>query len=226
MKKSELLNRMRRATLVRLAATGLLGSGGMSIALRALAADGRQGFVSVKGQVTLDGKSVVVGDIVRVGQKVVTGPASEAVLVHQQNAFLLRENTQFMIDESALTPVLRYISGKVLSVFGKGEKKLRTPTAAIGIRGTGCYIEAEASRTYFCLCYGEAELSPLADPEHKEVIKTMHHEHPLYIGDKEASVMMVKAPVKNHSDAELIMLEGLFGRKPPFYGLNLPPYNM
>lgn len=224
--KNTLFNRMRRAALVRLAAAGLLGGGGVGMAVRALAADPKQGFASIKGRVTVDGKPAAIGHIVRPGQKVATGPASEAVFVFGTDAFLLRENSEFSIDEGKGVTTLRYLSGKVLSVFGKGEKKLRTPTASIGIRGTGCYIEAETSRTYFCLCYGEAELSPLADPAHKETIKTLHHERPLYIGDKSASVMMAQAPVMNHSDAELIMLESLFDRKPPFYGLNLPPYNM
>lgn len=223
------LDRMRRLALARLAALGVMG-GGYGFIARALAAESKQGFTRLKGRVTLDGKPAALGQIVRRGQHIATGATSEAVVVIGQDAFLLRENTEFSIDENALVPTLRYISGKILSVFGKGEKKLHTPTAVIGIRGTGCYIEVEREterkRTYFCLCYGEAEVTPLADAGRKEVIKTLHHEHPLYIGDQSAPLMMAQAPVINHTDAEVIMLEGLVGRKPPFYGLNLPPYNM
>jgi hypothetical protein len=36
--------------------------------------------------------------------------------------------------------------------------------------------------------------------------------------------MMVTAPVINHTDAELVMLEALVGRKPPFLDSGAPPY--
>lgn len=224
MKNNPPSNRLRRAALGRLAAAGVIGSSYGLIA-KALAAENRQGFTLVKGKVTVDGKPAIVGQIVRPGQKIATGPASEAVVVIGQDAFMLRENSEFGIEPGVSVMALRYISGKILSVFGKGDKQLRTPTASIGIRGTACYIEAESSRTYFCLCYGEAELTPLADPAQKETIRTEHHEHPLYVGGKEAPVMMAQAPVINHTDAELVMLESLVGRKPPFVGKYYPPYN-
>jgi hypothetical protein len=48
---------------------------------------------------------------------------------------------------------------------------------------------------------------------------TTHHDHPLYIHDNmKMPTMMVSAPVINHTDAELVMLENLVGRWPPFYG--------
>jgi hypothetical protein len=92
------------------------------------------------------------------------------------------------------------------------------PTATIGIRGTGCYIEAEAKTTYFCLCYGVAEVSPTADPKLTERIETKHHDHPILIHNDSAMPMMAPASVINHTDAELILLENLVGRWPPFYG--------
>ena len=35
---------------------------------------------------------------------------------------------------------------------------IKPPNATIGIRGTGAYIEVHEGRTYFCLCYGKAEV--------------------------------------------------------------------
>jgi hypothetical protein len=93
---------------------------------------------------------------------------------------------------------------------------LATPTATIGIRGTGCYIEAEEDRTYFCLCYGVAVVTPNDNRAGRETISTQHHEHPVYIDA--GQLMMTSAPVINHTDAELIMLENMVGRRPPFYG--------
>jgi hypothetical protein len=37
--------------------------------------------------------------------------------------------------------------------------------------------------------------------------------------------MVTPAPVINHTDAELILLEGLTGRQPPFIGQGFRPYN-
>jgi hypothetical protein len=36
--------------------------------------------------------------------------------------------------------------------------------------------------------------------------------------------MIMKAPVVNHTDAELILLEDLVGRRPPFFGKSYGGY--
>ena len=48
----------------------------------------------------------------------------------------------------------------------------------------------------------------------KETVKTNHHDEPRYIYSKKN--IIEKAPVINHTDLELIMLEKLVLRKPPF----------
>lgn len=212
----------RRAALRRLGAAALAGSGFYALACAAVAANGRQGIVRVKGAVSVNGKPAALGQVIGPGQKVVTGADGEVVFIVGQDAFLQRPDSEFVMEAGLGVAVLRFLAGKILAVFGKGAKQLRTPTAAIGIRGTACYIEAEPARTYFCLCYGEAELAPLADPAAREILRTQHHERPLYIGDKPGSTMLAKAPVINHSDAELTMLEALVGRKPPFEGTPYP----
>jgi hypothetical protein len=224
MKRRERANLGRRNTLINIAAGGMLGAGGLLAAIRAALAEDnvRQGITHMKGSVTVDDKPAVLGQIIRPEQKIATGPDGEVVVVIGKDAFLLRERTELSTEGKLAVSALRYVTGKVLSVFGKGNKELRTPTATIGIRGTGCYIEAESTRTYFCLCYGEAELTPLADPAARQVIRTEHHERPLYIGSKSGDTMIADMPVINHTDAELVMLESLVGRKPPFYGKSYP----
>jgi hypothetical protein len=119
---------------------------------------------------------------------------------------------------------MRVVSGKILSVFGKNSgRSIQTSTATIGIRGTGCYIEDEGTgakaRTYFCLCYGTAELVPKAAPQEVETYTTTHHDKPMYVhNDMAMTKMMVPAEVINHTDEELTLLEGLVGRVTPFYG--------
>ena len=112
---------------------------------------------------------------------------------------------------------LRIITGAVLSVFTPGQpKRVQTATATIGIRGTAVYIEAVEVRTYVCTCYGEADIESAADPSARETIRTQHHEQPRYVMAKGSPQMLMIAPVINHTDAELTMLESLVGRQPPF----------
>jgi hypothetical protein len=78
------------------------------------------------------------------------------------------------------------------------------------------YVESAADKTYVCTCYGEAELVPEADPAARETVKTSHHDQPRYIMARGAPQMIMRAPVLNHTDAELVMLESLVGRNVPF----------
>lgn len=218
----------RRETLLKLAATGALGAGGILGLVRDALAAGSlpatPGMHHVKGPVAVDKTRATVGLVIKPGQTVTTGPGGEAVYILGPDSFMQRENTTVNFSDSTGVSTMRVITGRILSVFGKGNRQLVTSTATIGIRGTGCYIEAEAERTYFCLCYGEVELVPTADPARKESYSTQHHEHPLYISNQPGAGVVTPAKVINHTDAELIMLENSVGRWPPFYGTNYKPY--
>ena len=173
------------------------------------------GVHKLTGNVSINGKPASVGMVVGSGDTIVTGPGSEAIYVINQDAFLQRESSS--VSFSGLTAdVMRVLTGKILSVFGKGQKKLQTATATIGIRGTGCYIESDEKRVYFCLCYGTADVVPDADPSHVERFETKHHDHPVYLHHDSSMPMMVDASVINHTDAELVLLESLVARWPPF----------
>jgi hypothetical protein len=156
----------------------------------------------------------------RAGDKVATGSGETIVFVVDRDAMLLRQNSMLELVRNGF----RLVTGAVLSVFGPGRKELKTATATIGIRGTGVYLEAEPGRTYVCTCYGEAVLMPVDDPAARETVRTTHHEQPRYILAKGAPRMVTPAPLVNHSDAELEMLEALVGRKPPFKSQGFPQY--
>ena len=209
----------RRQWLKSLATAGLLTGAGLGGLIREALASGSRpilpGLQKITGNVTVNGQPAQAGMAVGSGDTIVTGTASEAIYVIGQDAFLQRENSAVSFSGAAVD-VLRIITGKLLSVFAKGSRKIETVTATIGIRGTGCYIEAEDNRVYFCLCYGAADLIPVADPSHVEHIETKHHDHPVYINRDSSMPVMVDASVTNHSDAELEMLESLVGRWPPF----------
>ena len=217
----------RRDTLKALAAAGLLGPAGISGLIRDALAKGevplKTGLQKIKGEVIINHRPAVEGQLIKPGDSIVTGRNSEAIYVVGQDAYLQRELTTVSFGAEALQNLLRVISGKILSVFGKGAKTIQTSTATIGIRGTGCYIEDEGTgakaRTYFCLCYGSVDLTPKAAPQEAESYTTTHHDKPMYIHNDMTMVkMMVPAEVINHTDEELTLLEGLVGRVTPFYG--------
>jgi len=201
----------------------LAGGALMPLMLRsALAAQtGKSGMVKLQGAVSVAGKPATEGSILRPGDSVVTAAGASAVFVLGEDAFLLREKSELRTSgQGTLLNALRLTTGKLLSVFGKGRRNITTPTVAIGIRGTGIYVEAQVERTYVCTCYGVVDLQAINMPEARETIRARHHDAPRYIySHGEMPIKMIEvAPVINHSDAELTMLEALLGRKPPFEG--------
>ncbi len=195
----------------------LLGSAALATQLalvrRALALGSvEKGVYRIRGDVRVNGEPARQGQEIRTGDQVTTGPGAELVFVVGRDAYMVRERSSLAFGAD----VLRVVTGAVLSVFGSGAKRIETPTATIGIRGTGLYLEAEPERTYVCTCYGEVDLASRVDPAARETVRTTHHEAPRYIMGSGAPQMLMQAPVVNHSDAELILLEGLLGRRPPF----------
>jgi hypothetical protein len=171
------------------------------------------------GSVKVNGKPATRKTRVRPGDVVETGPKSKVVFVIGQDAFLLREQSRLNLDKSkagkeAVISGLRLVTGALLAVFGKGLRTIETATANAGIRGTGVYIEASPTETYFCTCYGEVELRDKARTVRKLVVSGYHTPNMIFaqmVGGK----MMAPAEVKNHTDSELIMLEKLVGRTSP-----------
>jgi hypothetical protein len=180
-----------------------------------------KGVHRIRGDVRVNGTPAKEGMDIKGGDVITTGPNGEVIFVTGKDAVMIRANSRVEVQGVAgtlLVAGLRVVTGAVLSVFTPGEPKtLSTATATIGIRGTGVYVEAEAARTYACVCYGEADLISVMDPSARETVRTSHHEQPRYIMGSGAPQMLMGAPVINHTDAELIMLESLVGRRPPFF---------
>lgn len=217
----------RRAHLKRLAALGLLGPAGISGLIQEALAKGDlpaiAGVNTLSGTATVNDQPAKVGMPVKPGDRVATGKGSYAVIVLGKDAYLLRDSTSVVFEPNKDQPgVLESVliaTGKVLSVFEKRPAgagiRIKAQAATIGIRGTGCYIEIQERRTYFCLCYGEAAVDGGGMAATK-IIKTTHHENPVWL-DEHGGIMKVEdAGFANHSDDELVMLEKLIGRQPPF----------
>ena len=95
--------------------------------------------------------------------------------------------------------------------------KVRTPVATIGIRGTGVYSESYPDSSYVCTCYGTTQIVSNADPKASENIISHRHDAPRYIvNNPEGGKLILPAPMKNHTDEELLLIETLVGRTPPF----------
>ena len=207
----------------------LMGAAGLALLRDALAAGKiEKGVYRVKGEAHVNGSPALVGMDVKAGDLITTGKAAELVFVIGRDAMIVRAGTRVEIAGKAgslLESGLRIVTGAVLSVFEPGEpKKITTATATIGIRGTGIYVEALPGETYVCTCYGVADLAAVDDPSARETVHTTHHDQPRFIMAHGAPQMIMKAPVVNHTEAELILLESLVGRRPPFYGMKYGGY--
>lgn len=200
-------------------ALGLTATGWLQ--MRAvLAAGAPQGILRQRGEVRVNGVAVQRGALVKPGDTVATARGAEAACVIGQDAFLIRGDTQVRFEGAAVraaVSVVRLVTGGLLSVFGRGEHRaLHTVTATVGIRGTGAYLAVEPMRTYVCICYGQADLVPVDEPAAAEIVKTQHHDEPRWLYRSGMPRMIERAPLINHTDAELILLESLVGRKVPF----------
>jgi hypothetical protein len=218
-------SKARRRALVALLGAGAGLPGALQLALAQ--SSGTQGLRRVRGEVTINGRPAAEGDPVHAGDAVVTGKRSLAVFVVGGDAFLMRDNSRAELSgKEVALDALRLITGKLLGVFQSGRnRRIATPTATIGIRGTGCYTEAQDARTYFCLCYGTADVAS-ENGDAKTGYSTTHHESPRYIYNDGRKDAIVPASALNHTDSELIMLEALVGRKPPaqFFDDPFKPY--
>jgi hypothetical protein len=207
------LDLARRRALLKLAAgIGLPAAFGRALAQTSA----KQGVRTVQGDMRINGRPAEPGALVHPGDTIVLANGALATFVVGQDAFLMRGNSRAeLIGSGLLVSALQLVTGKLLGVFGSGgERRLVTATATIGIRGTGAYIEAEPTRTYFCLCYGTADVAATMGGA-RESYSTRHHESPRYIYGDGRKRAIVPASVANHTDSELILLESLAGRSPP-----------
>jgi hypothetical protein len=211
----------RRAFLRAAVVAGIATPGGIGGLISRALAQGEVATTGVhkyRGRVLINDRPAAAGMPVKPGDTVTTGAKSYVTFVVGQDAFLLRGNSKLELGGSGvLVNLARIVTGKLLSVYGKGTPRtLHGTTATIGIRGTGAYMEVSRERNYFCLCYGEAEIVPTADAHAAEIVKTIHHDAPRFIYAAGKARIIERAPVINHKDEELILLESLVGRVPPF----------
>jgi hypothetical protein len=227
-KRSDDIDDSRRALLVSALANGVFVATALLPGIRNASAQvlGKvpkplpkgQSFYEVRGAVRVNGQPASRDTRVGPNDTVETGKGAQAIFVVGSEAILLRADTRLeMKGTDALVNQLRVLTGAMLSVFGKGNRTVYSPTSTIGIRGTGLYVEAQPDMTYVCTCYGTTDIAASDDPKVTEQVVSAHHDSPRYVLAKaDKGKRIVPAPFKNHSDLELMLIESLVGRTPPF----------
>ena len=216
-----LINALTLGLFTGINAAGLIQPANALSSLPGRMPEGRS-IYRLEGIVMVDGKPANIKTQISPSASIQTGSNSEIIFVVASDAFILRSNSHLELGaEGLLVQGLRILSGAVLGVFGKREAAHRivTPTATIGIRGTGIYVDSAPDKTYACTCYGHTRISANADPSVVRDIVTRYHDKPLYIlPSASQGELIIPAPVIDHSDSELNLIEALVGRKTPFGG--------
>ena len=218
----------RRRLLIQALAAGLFSAGAAPAAFAQVF--GRmpskippgQSIFRISGDVQVNGKPANLKTPVGPGDSIQTGKDAEVVYVVGESSFLQRGASLVTVQaekaETLFVSSLRIVTGALLSAFpSRRPVRITTQTATIGIRGTGVYMESDPAQTYFCTCYGLAEISATNDKESTQTVAAKQHDRPLYILSGEKPGANIRdAPMKNHTDQELTLIETLVGRTPPF----------
>lgn len=189
----------------------------------------------VSGRAWVNGNRVDADTRIGPNDTVKTSHDGELVFAVGTHAMLLRGGSHLVMQaedkstgESPVIGLLRLLSGKLLSASRNKGMTITTPTVTLGIRGTGVYLEAEPDRTFYCTCYGDVDVTANHDPESKDSVHATHHDRPLIIFNQALPGKSIRsaldpefvkpghAPKLKHSDEELMLLEALVGRTPPF----------
>jgi len=215
--ENNLLSNNQRRLLLQLLATGFLFPNFGVAQPVVIRKSGAIGIRTVSGQVFHNDQPAIVGTQVRGGDFLDTGADSQTTLVMGRSAFLLREHTRLEIApvRSWARDFLRLTNGGLLAVFGHGEHRtIHTTTAVLGIRGTGLYLETDPTRTYLCTCYGTVDIHPVAGKcKCRDTVHSVHHAGRVISNSGSEDSWIRKAPMENHKDSELVLLESLVGRK-------------
>jgi hypothetical protein len=214
----------RRRFLVYLLATGttsgLAGCSSGGTNASALALPAGRSIYKFSGDVRVNGKAVTLGTPVKAGDHIETFGQSYVIFVVNKDATILRSHSRLELPKvttASVSSAFTLQKGKALTVLASRKTQITTPSAVIGIRGTGVYLEVEPELTYVCTCYGVADLATKDDPAINETVTSAHHDSPKYIlADSSKRNRIQEAPFKNHDDQELLLIESLVGRTTPF----------
>jgi hypothetical protein len=221
----------RRRWLIQALSTGFFSSGLIGTSALAQSFFGSkpaklppgQSIYRITGEATVNGIRATLQTRINPGDTIKTGKNSEIIFIVNNQSMILRSDSHLVIEAtqkdegSLLVKGLRMFAGKILTVSRNTPMQIETPSATMGIRGTGFYVEADPELTYFCTCYGATVIQSTVDPESKTSVIATHHNRPLYIAKNAQQGKHIRnAPFINHTDQELTLIEALVGRTTPF----------
>ena len=170
----------------------------------------------LSGRVYINKQLARIDSMVRPGDLVTTSHNGRIAFSIGADAFLVKQRSSLQVGsrDNPVIDLLQLLTGKLLSVFGKGaQRNIVTANATIGIRGTGCFLNVSPSSLYYCNCYGE---TTLRSGDITETFKATHHNaHQIdFKGGKMMGMQVME--VLDHTDEELRQLESYVGRIPLF----------
>ncbi|HYG54642.1 MAG TPA: hypothetical protein VD965_05050 [Burkholderiales bacterium] len=193
-------------------------------ALLPLPAAAQAGAVhEISGDVRLNGFPMATNSAVFAGQTITTGDNGRVWFTLGADAFFLRPGSELRLRAQSAAGVvidaLRLVTGAMGATFGRGRpRSVITPSATIGIRGTGVYVEASALETYACNCFGAVDIHSTATGTMMESVRVMaeNHQARRIHRDPQGGMRIQRAPFERHTNEEIIRLESLTGRPSPF----------
>lgn len=201
----------------------LLGLGSVALPLSALAQAPWGQVRELRGDVTLNDVPLRRDSALQAGQTIRTGADGRVWFSIGADAYFLRPNSRMRLDSSRpgepLIDFLRLVTGALGATFARGMRRtLLAPTATIGIRGTGVYLEAAPDVAYFCTCFGATEIlaAPNGNMMENVAVTTANHQARRIHRDAMSGMRIVPAPFQGHTNEEIAALEGLVGRPNPF----------
>ena len=170
------------------------------------------------GSVTLNDFPLLRNSALQAGQTIRTGADGRVWFSIGSDAYFLRPNSRLRLDSSKprepIIDFLRLVTGALGATFQRGMRRtLIAPTATIGIRGTGVYLEAAPDVAYFCTCFGSTEiLAPSGSMLQNVAVTTENHQARMMM----SGMRIVPAGFERHTNEEIARLESLVGRPNPF----------
>lgn len=181
-----------------------------------------QSIYSISGRVLVNGKEADVHTRIRATDTISTAADGRLICAVDATAMLVRSDSRVIMtaqdgDASAVGRI-QVERGKALLTTAAGSTRLDTSTARLTLGSGGAYVEADPDQTYFCKCYGVASITAANDPASQEQVVSVHHSAPRYILASADSGRAIRpAPFIDHTDQELMLIEALVGRTPPFH---------
>ena len=201
----------------------LFGLGGALLPLPAIAQAPSGVVHELRGEVTLNDVPLTRASALQAGQTLRTGADGRVGFSIGADAYLLRGNSRLRLDASRPSePVidfLRLVTGALGATFARGARRsLIAPTATIGIRGTGIYLEAAPEVAYLCTCFGATEIltAPSGAMMETVAVSTENHQARLIHREAMSGMRIVPAAFQGHTNEEIAQLEALVGRPNPF----------